>query len=53
MKDLMESIRERGVITPAMVRKKDDGRYEIISGHRRKRACERLVFFLSVVRSLM
>jgi len=30
------------VITPALVRKKDDGRYEMISGHRRKRACERL-----------
>ena len=42
MEDLMESIKERGVITPAMVRKKEDGRYEIISGHRRKRACERL-----------
>ena len=42
MEGLMESIRERGVITPAMVRKKDDGRYEMISGHRRKRACERL-----------
>ena len=42
MEGLIESIRERGVITPAMVRKKDDGRYEMISGHRRKRACERL-----------
>ena len=42
MEDLMESIKERGVITPAMVRRKDDGRYEIISGHRRKHACERL-----------
>ena len=38
----MESIRDRGVITPAMVRKKDDGRYEMISGHRRKHASERL-----------
>lgn len=38
----MESIKERGVITPALVRKKGDGRYEMISGHRRKRACERL-----------
>ena len=38
----VESIKERGVITPALVRKKDDGRYEMISGHRRKRACERL-----------
>ena len=37
---LIESIKERGVITPAMVRKKEDGRYELISGHRRKRACE-------------
>ena len=42
MEGLMESIKERGVITPALVRKKDDGRYEMISGHRRKRACERL-----------
>ena len=42
MQNLMESIRERGVITPAMVRKKDDGRYEMISGHRRKHASERL-----------
>lgn len=42
MQALMESISDRGVITPAMVRKKEDGRYELISGHRRKRACERL-----------
>lgn len=42
MQNLMESIRDRGVITPAMVRKKDDGRYEMISGHRRKHASERL-----------
>ena len=42
MQDLMESIKDRGVITPAMVRKKDDGRYEMISGHRRKHASERL-----------
>ena len=42
MEALMESIKERGVITPALVRKKDDGRYEMISGHRRKRACEKL-----------
>ena len=40
MIQLVESITERGVITPATVRKKDDGRYELISGHRRKRACE-------------
>ena len=42
MQNLMDSIRDRGVITPAMVRKKDDGRYEMISGHRRKHASERL-----------
>lgn len=40
MEQLVESIRERGVETPALVRKKDNGRYELISGHRRKRACE-------------
>ena len=42
MQNLMESIKDRGVITPAMVRKKEDGRYEMISGHRRKHASERL-----------
>lgn len=42
MQNLMESIKDRGVITPAMVRKKDDGRYEMISDHRRKHASERL-----------
>ena len=40
MIQLVESIKERGVITPATVRQKEDGRYELISGHRRKRACE-------------
>ena len=40
MIQLVESVKERGVITPATVRQKDDGRYELISGHRRKRACE-------------
>ncbi|MBQ7647270.1 MAG: ParB/RepB/Spo0J family partition protein [Clostridia bacterium] len=42
MRELVDSIREHGVITPATVRKKEDGRYEIISGHRRKHACELL-----------
>ena len=41
MENLTMSIRERGVITPATVRRKGD-RYEMISGHRRKRACELL-----------
>ena len=40
MIQLVESIKERGVITPATVRQKEAGRYELISGHRRKRACE-------------
>ena len=40
MMQLVESIKERGVITPATVRQKENGRYELISGHRRKRACE-------------
>lgn len=42
MENLVESIRERGIITPATVRQKDNGRYELISGHRRKRACEKI-----------
>ena len=40
MIQLVESVKERGVINPATVRQKEDGRYELISGHRRKRACE-------------
>ena len=42
MEKLMESISTYGVLTPVIIREKDDGRYEMISGHRRKRACERL-----------
>lgn len=42
MEILMNSIKEHGVIEPATVRKKEDGRYEMISGHRRKHASERL-----------
>ena len=40
MMQLVESVKERGVITPATVRQKENGRYELVSGHRRKRACE-------------
>lgn len=40
MDQLVESIKERGVITPITLRKKEDGRYEIVSGHRRRKACE-------------
>ena len=40
MQQLVESIKERGLITPVILRKKEDERYEIVSGHRRKKACE-------------
>lgn len=40
MEQLVDSIKHRGVMTPATVRLKEDGRYELISGHRRKKACE-------------
>ena len=40
MYHLAESIRENGVLNPAVVREDGDGGYEIIAGHRRKRACE-------------
>ncbi|MBQ3411841.1 MAG: ParB/RepB/Spo0J family partition protein [Oscillospiraceae bacterium] len=40
MQQLVESVKERGLITPVILRKKDDDRYEIVSGHRRKKACE-------------
>ena len=40
MMHLAESIQANGIITPATVRRKDNGRFELLSGHRRKRACE-------------
>lgn len=40
MVQLVESIKANGVLTSAVLRQKEDGRYEIVSGHRRKRACE-------------
>ena len=40
MDQLVQSIKERGIITPVTLRPKEDGRYEIVSGHRRKKACE-------------
>ena len=40
MQHLVESITERGILTPITLREKEDGRYEIVSGHRRKKACE-------------
>ena len=40
MQEMVKSIKEYGVILPVIVRPKEDGTYEMISGHRRKRACE-------------
>lgn len=42
LQNMVDSIREKGVLSPTLVRKKADGRYEMISGHRRKRACQLL-----------
>ena len=44
LKELSKSIKENGLLNPLIVRKKDDGRYELISGHRRKLAMEQLGF---------
>lgn len=40
MDQLVQSIKKRGIITPVTLRPKEDGRYEIVSGHRRRKACE-------------
>ena len=40
MDQLVESVKNRGVITPITLRRKENGRYEIVSGHRRRKACE-------------
>ena len=40
MKETVESVKEYGILAPAIARPREDGGYELISGHRRKRACE-------------
>ena len=40
MKETVESVKEYGILTPAIARPRADGGYELLSGHRRKRACE-------------
>ena len=40
MDQLVQSIKDNGILTPVTLRRKEDGRYEIVAGHRRKRACE-------------
>ena len=54
MNEMADSIKKHGVLTPAVVRKKDDGRYELVSGHRRKKACEiaSIDFLPAVVREM-
>ena len=54
MNEMADSIKKHGVLTPAVVRKKDDGRYELVSGHRRKKACEiaGIDFLPAVVREM-
>lgn len=42
MEAMKESIRTVGVLTPVVVRRKEDGRYELVSGHRRRHACKQL-----------
>lgn len=40
MMHLVESVQEHGILVPAILREKEDGRFELIAGHRRKRACQ-------------
>lgn len=40
MKEILESVKERGILTPAIARPREGGGYELVAGHRRKRACE-------------
>ncbi len=40
MNEMVESVKQFGVLSPVIVRKKEDDRYELVSGHRRKKACE-------------
>ena len=40
MKETVESVKEYGVLVPAIARPREDGGYELVSGHRRKHACE-------------
>ncbi len=40
MRELVESVKQHGVLTPAIARRTEDGRYELVSGHRRKAASE-------------
>ena len=40
MQEMVESVKQHGILVPAIVRQKEDGRYELVSGHRRKMACE-------------
>ena len=52
MDQLVESIKEYGLITPVILRTKEPGRYEMISGHRRKIACIRAGYILNACYNL-
>lgn len=54
MEELMQSIHDKGVLNPIIVRSKDDDEYEILSGHRRTHACRRLglLYIPATVREL-
>ena len=49
MMETVESVKKRGVIFPAIVRKKKDGTYEMVAGHRRRRACQLAQLSLSLI----
>ena len=40
MRETLDSVKARGILTPAIARPREDGGYELVAGHRRKRACE-------------
>ena len=40
MREMAESVSQHGVLVPGIVRRRPEGGYELVSGHRRKRACE-------------
>ena len=49
MAETVESIKNYGVLNPALVRPRSEGGYELISGHRRKRGCELIIFALALL----
>ncbi len=54
LKSLTDSINTNGVLSPVILREKENGRYEMISGHRRKFACQKLGIYKipSIIKNL-